>query len=175
MANERTSPLIPIHGMVGPKLWAFIKRQKIIRVATSNATDGIYLSPLWYATIGERIFLPLDAGSKHSDNSLAGRPLAAVIDAGEEYATVHGIRIKGRLQKADAKLVDPVMQEIFEKYFYDGHPYAESYFLFGHAAGRTIYELLVDKITGWDMREGSLPTMPESRTLPAFAKDRLLP
>lgn len=174
MAKEQ-SPLIPIHGMVGPKLWAFIKRQKSIRVATGNAKGDIYLSPLWYATIDERIFLPLDAGSKHFTNSQAGRALSAVIDAGDEYATVHGIRIKGKLEKVDAEMTDRVMSEIFEKYFYAGHPYAENYFLFGRAAGRAVYELVVEKIAGWDMREGAVPTMPESRTLPAFVKDRMIP
>lgn len=173
--DSTQSPLIPIHGMVGPKLWAFLNRQKTIRVATANADGGIYLSPLWFVTIGERIYLPLDAGSRHATNSLAGRALSAVIDAGDEYATVHGVRIQGKLQAvAPGQLFDQVMERVFEKYFYEGHPYAESYFLFGRAAGRQVLELVVDKIAGWDMREGALPTVPESRTLPAFVKDRRL-
>lgn len=169
------SPLIPIHGMTGPKLWAFLNRQKTIRLATANTNGGIYLSPLWFVTIGERIYLPLDAGSRHATNSLAGRALSAVVDAGDEYATVHGVRIKGKLQAVEkGALFDEVMDLVFEKYFYEGHPYAESYFLFGRASARQVLELVADKITGWDMREGALPSLPESRTLPAFVKDRRL-
>lgn len=174
--NEQKSPLIPINGMAGAKLWAYIKRQKTIRVATVNEDGEIYLSPLWYVSIGERIFLPLDAGSRHAKNSVAGRALSALIDSGDEYATVHGIRIKGRLKTVDdPSLVDQVMELVFEKYFYEGHPYAESYFQFGRAAGRLVLELVVDKVVGWDMRETSLPTVPEARILPSFVKDRRLP
>lgn len=175
-SNEKSSPLIPIHGMVGSKLWAYIKRQKTIRVATTNEDGEIYLSPLWYVSIGERVFLPLDAGSRHAKNSAAGRALSAVIDSGDEYATVHGIRIKGKLKAVDTpSLVDQVMELVFEKYFYEGHPYAESYFQFGRAAGRQVLELVIDKVVGWDMRETSLPTVPEARILPGFVKDRRLP
>lgn len=176
ITKQSQSPLIPIHGMVGPKLWAFLKRQKTVRLATANRDGGIYLSPLWFVTLGERIFLPLDAGSRHAKNSLAGGALSAVIDAGEEYSTVHGVSIKGKLRAVDDQvLFGQVMDLVFEKYFYEGHPYAESYFLFGRAANRQVLELMIDKISGWDMREGALPTVPESRTLPAFAQDRLLP
>ncbi len=164
----------PTHGMKGAKRWAYIARQKTIRVATVNDDGSLYLSPLWFVVHEKRIFLPLDAGSRHATNSLAGRPLAAVIDSGEEYATVHGIRFTGSLKPVEDVAFDQVMSMIFEKYFYDGHPYAESYFQFGAAAGRRIVELVTQKAVGWDMRETSLPTVPEARTLPAFVTDRLL-
>lgn len=174
-AIER-SPFTAIHGMRGAKRWAYIRRQKTIRLASTNADGSIYLSPLWFVVIGERIFLPLDAGSRHAQNGDAGRSLSAVLDSGDEYATVHGVRISGKLKGvADDYLVHKVMELVFEKYFYEGHPYAESYLLFGRAAGRRIVELEVSKVIGWDMRETSLPTVPEARVLPDFVKDRRLP
>jgi nitroimidazol reductase NimA-like FMN-containing flavoprotein (pyridoxamine 5'-phosphate oxidase superfamily) len=170
------SRLTPIHGMEGAKLWAYLARQKTIRVATANEKGSIYLSPLWYVVIDQRIFLPLDAGSRHAKNSEAGRALSAVVDSGDEYATVHGVRVTGKLKAVEEEaLVGQVIERIFEKYFYEGHPYAESYFQFGRAAGRRILELAIDKVFGWDMRETSLPTVPEARTLPAFVQDRRLP
>ena len=163
----------PIHGMKGAKRWAYIARQKTIRVATINDDGSIYLSPIWYVVKDQRIFLPLDAGSKHAHNAAARGQVSAVIDSGDEYATVHGVSMKGALKPVeDSAVTQSVMTLVFDKYFYDGHPYAESYFQFGKAAGRLILELVPQKWGGWDMRETSLPTVPESRVLPSFVKDR---
>jgi uncharacterized protein YhbP (UPF0306 family) len=170
--DSRTAPT---HGMKGGKRWAYITRQKTIRVATTNEDGSIYLSPLWYVVDEQRIFIPLDAASRHADNCAAGRALSAVIDSGDEYATVHGIRFVGTLKPADASLTDTLLTKIFEKYFYEGHPYAEAYFQFGRAAGRRLMQLVHTKAIGWDMREISLPSMPESRVLPHFVIDRRLP
>jgi hypothetical protein len=175
MTETLTTRITPTHGMKGAKRWGYISRQKTIRLATTDEDGGIYLSPLWFVVHDKRIFLPLDAGSRHAKNSEAGRALAAVIDSGDEYATVHGIRFTGSLKAVeDTAFVDTVMELIFEKYFYDGHPYAESYFQFGIAAGRRILELVTKKAVGWDMRETSLPTVPEARVLPDFVTDRLI-
>jgi nitroimidazol reductase NimA-like FMN-containing flavoprotein (pyridoxamine 5'-phosphate oxidase superfamily) len=170
--SNRTTP---IHGMRGAKRWAYIARQKTVRLATLNEDGTIYLSPLWYVVKEQRIFLPLDAGSRHATNAQAGRALSAVIDSGDEYATVHGINMKGTLKPVDdGAVIEEIMTLVFDKYFYDGHPYAESYFQFGRAAGRRILELVPAKFNGWDMRETSLPTVPEARVLPSFVKDRIL-
>jgi hypothetical protein len=159
--------------MKGAKRWAYLARQKTIRVATINEDGSIYLSPIWYVVKDQKIFLPLDAGSKHASNFQGRGHMSAVIDSGDEYATVHGISIKGILKPVeDVGLIEDVMTLVFDKYFYDGHPYAESYFQFGKAAGRLILELVPQKWGGWDMRETSLPTVPEARVLPAFVKDR---
>lgn len=174
-AATKTSRIAPIHGMKGAKRWAYLARQKTIRVATTNEDGSIYLSPVWYVVKDQRIFLPLDAGSRHARNAEAGRAVAAVVDSGDEYATVHGIRMTGSLRPVDDQgLVDQLLELIFDKYFYQGHPYAESYFQFGRAAGRRITELLPAKFVGWDMRETALPTVPEARSLPKSARDRLI-
>jgi hypothetical protein len=175
MAETLASRITPTHGIKGAKRWGYISRQKTIRLATTDEDGGIYLSPLWFVVHEQRIFLPLDAGSRHARNSEAGRALAAVIDSGDEYATVHGIRFTGTLKPVeDPAFIATAMEMIFEKYFYDGHPYAESYFQFGAAAGRRIVQLVTKKAVGWDMRETSLPTVPEARVLPDFVTDRLI-
>ncbi len=167
--DSRTAP---IHGMKGAKRWAYIARQKTIRIATINEDGSIYLSPLWYVVDEQRIFIPFDAASRHATNCAAGRACSAVIDSGDEYATVHGIRFVGTLNDS---LTDRLLTKIFEKYFYEGHPYAEAYFQFGRAAGRKLMQLVHTKAIGWDMREISVPAMPEARVLPAFVTDRRLP
>jgi nitroimidazol reductase NimA-like FMN-containing flavoprotein (pyridoxamine 5'-phosphate oxidase superfamily) len=181
MENPVTEPkapsnrTTPIHGMRGAKRWAYIERQRTIRIATVNDDGSIYLSPIWYVVQNQTIYLPFDAGSKHASNVKARGHLTGVIDSGDEFATVHGVTIKGTLRPVeDSAIVEKIMGLIFNKYFYDGHPYAESYFQFGKAAGRGITELVAQKFGGWDMRETSLPQVPEARVLPSFLKDRLL-
>lgn len=159
----------------GDKRWAYMTRAKTIRIATTNEDGSIYLSPLWLVVHEQRIYIPIDAASRHGANFEAERPLAALVDAGDEYATVSGVRILGTMQVVeDPELVEQLQQLVFEKYFHVGHPYAESYFEFGDWAGRRYFELVPDKMIGWDMREITTTAVPESRALPPHVTDRRL-
>lgn len=171
MSKQPTaSTFLPLRG---EKRWAYLMREKTIRVATANEDGTIYLSPLWYVVHDKRILVPIDAASRHGANFEAGRALTALVDSGDEYATVHGVRIHGKMALVtNEALVKTVDSLLFEKYFYVGHPYAESYFQFGIAADRKVFELLPDKMIGWDMREVALPQVPEARVLPDFVSDR---
>ncbi len=173
MSKQPTpSTFMPLRG---EKRWAYLSRQKTIRIATVSDDGSIYLSPLWYVILDKKILLPIDAAGKQAQNFEAGRPLTALVDSGEEYATVHGVRIHGSARAVtDAKILARVDDLLFEKYFYVGHPYAESYFNFGNAAGRKVFELVPEKMIGWDMREIALPQVPEANVLPEFVSDRRL-
>ena len=159
----------------GDKRWAYLSRAKTIRIATANEDGSIYLSPLWHVVHDKKLYIPIDAASRHAANFTAGRPLSALVDQGEEYATVSGVRITGTMHKVeDEALVETLAQLVFDKYFHVGHPYAEQYLEFGQVAGRTYYELVPDKMVGWDMREINVIAMPEARVLPAHVGDRIL-
>jgi hypothetical protein len=164
---------IPLHS---EKRWAYLTRAKTIRLATTEEDGSIYLSPLWFLVDNKKIFIPIDAAGRHGRNGAAGRPLAALVDDGDEFSTVTGVRIVGRMQLIEDKaLSDRLNSMLFDKYFYAGHPYAEVYFEMGTAAGRKFYELVPEKIVGWDAREIAASPGPESRVLPDFVRDRLLP
>jgi nitroimidazol reductase NimA-like FMN-containing flavoprotein (pyridoxamine 5'-phosphate oxidase superfamily) len=173
MSKQPTaSTFMPLRG---EKRWAYLTRQKSIRIATTNDDGSIYMSPLYYVVHDKRILLPVDAAGRHAENAQAGRALTALVDSGDEYGTVHGVRIHGTMKAIlDPEIVDLVDELVFEKYFYTGHPYAESYFNYCVASGRQVFELVVDKMIGWDMREIALPAVPEAQVLPDFVTDRLL-
>ena len=159
----------------GDKAWAYLDRQRTIRIASTNESGDIYLTPVWYVTYNKTIYIPLDAGSRHGANAEAGRKVAGLVDAGDEFVTVNGIRILGTLSSGeDQLLVDSLQERVFEKYFYVGHPYAEQYFDFGVFAGRRYYQFVVDKMIGWDSRETTMPAVPEARVLPSFVTDRII-
>lgn len=167
------STMMPLKG---EKRWAYLSRAKTVRLASTNDDGSIYLSPLWYVVDDKRIYLPLDAGSKHGANAEAGRPISGLVDSGDDYATVAGVRLLGSLAPVDdTDHVKRLQELVFEKYFHVGHPYAEQYFEFGEFAGRRYYEFVTAKMIGWDMRENSQPAMPEARVLPPFVRDRRLP
>ena len=164
---------IPLYG---DKRWAYLTRQKTIRLATTEEDGSIYLSPLWFVVDNKKIFLPIDAAGRHGRNGEAGRPLAALVDDGDEFSTVTGVRIVGRMVRIEDTAQSVRLNTmLFEKYFTVGHPYAEVYFEMGAAAGRKFYGLVPERIVGWDAREIAIPPGPESRMLPEFVKDRLLP
>ncbi len=157
----------------GKKRWAYLERQKTIRLATTNEDGTIYLSSLWYVVRDETIYLPVDAAGKHGQNIVAARELAGLVDTGDEYATVAGVRIFGTATEVDdPALVEELQELVFDKYFYAGHPYAEPYFSFGNAVGRKYYALKPSKMIGWDCRETAEPQAVESRVLPDHVKDR---
>jgi nitroimidazol reductase NimA-like FMN-containing flavoprotein (pyridoxamine 5'-phosphate oxidase superfamily) len=159
----------------GDKRWAYLSRAKTIRVATLNEDGSIYLSPLWMVVHEKKLYIPIDAASRHGANFTAGRALSALVDSGDEYATVSGVRITGTMQEVtDPALEETLAQLVYDKYFHVGHPYAEQYLEFGEVAGRSYYELAPTEMIGWDMRELTTIAMPEARTLPAHVRDRIV-
>jgi len=157
----------------GKKRWAYLERQKTIRLATTNEDGSIYLSSLWYVVRDETIYLPVDAAGRHGVNFEAQRNFSALVDSGDEFTTVAGVRIYGTTSKVDdPALFDALQDLVFEKYFYVGHPYAEPYFQFGQTVGRKYYALTPEKMIGWDSREVAAPQAVESRLLPDFVTDR---
>lgn len=166
------SMLAPLRG---EKRWDYLDRAKTIRFASTNEDGSIYLSPLWLVVHEQRLYIPVDAASRHGANFEAARPLSALVDTGDEYATVAGVRILGKMvQVDDAALVERLQGMMREKYFHTDHPYAEAYFEFGEWAGRRYFELVPDKMIGWDSRETTMPQVPEARVLPPHLGDRVL-
>ncbi len=160
----------------GAKRWAYITRASTLRVATTCEDGSIYLSPVWFVVQDKHIYLSLDAAGRHAVNFRQRRPMAALIDSGDEYATVAGVRIIGEAEEivGDEPLISRLQELLFEKYFYVDHPYAEAYFEFGEAAGRKFFELVPERMIGWDSREVTTPQVPEARVLPDVVTDRRL-
>jgi Pyridoxamine 5'-phosphate oxidase len=170
--NVTASMAAPLRGR---KRWAYLARGHTIRIATLNDDGSIYLSPLWFLVDDQRIFIVIDAASKHGVNFEAGRALAGLVDSGDEFGTVHGVRILGTTKVVDdPELHERLEQMLRDKYFYVDHPYMDAAMEFGHAAGRRYFELIPSKMIGWDLRETTQAQAVESRELPEFFQDRLV-
>lgn len=159
--------------LVGAKRWAYLTRSMTIRIASGEADGSIYLSPVWFVVRDRRIFIPIDAAGRHGVNALAGRPISGLVDEGNEYSTVSGVRILGRMEVVESEDDYAVLQQMmFDKYFYVGHPHAYSYFEMGEMAGRKFFEFVPDRMIGWDARESTAPLTFESRQFPSHITDR---
>jgi general stress protein 26 len=175
MATATEPPVNTMTPLKGAKRWAYLGQQSSIRLASLEENGDIYLTPLWFVISDQEIYLPLDAGSRHATNSEAGRSVSALVDAGDDYSTVTGVRILGTLEAVtDDSMAERLQDLVLDKYFHLGHPFAEAYVEFGEFADRSFQRLAVTRMIGWDMRENATLAMPEARSLPDFVSDRLL-
>lgn len=159
----------------GAKRWAYLARQPKMRIVSMNEDGTPFLSATWYVVHDETLYLPVDAGSGHAANFDAGRAVAAVVDSGDELTTLVEVRIRGKARAVEnAKLIDALENEVFQKYFHVGHPYADPYFQLGRASARKYYALVADEMIAVDARETSTATAVESRLMPRSMKDRRL-
>jgi hypothetical protein len=158
----------------GEKRWAYLARQQSVRLATTNEDGSIYLSTLWFVIDDQKIYIVIDAAGRHSENLRAARPMSALVDDGNEFATVAGVRIIGSASpvEGDPERIKHLDGLLRDKYFYTGHPFEEAATLFGKFAGRTYFEVAPDKMIGWDTRETTTPQVTEVHDLPDFLADR---
>jgi hypothetical protein len=164
MAKVNLSTGAPLRGA---KRWAFLERAETIRVATVVGDAPIHVSPLWFVTRDRTIYLPFDQASRHMRAIEAGGRLSAVVDKGDEFATVHGVSIEGSARRVtDPELEAELSELILDKYFHIGHPYMEEYIDMGVYYGRLWYEVIAERMIGWDMREAAVVPTLEKRRLP---------
>jgi len=157
----------------GRKRWAYLAREKSIRLATLNENGTIHISSMWYVVRNDTIYIPVDGPSEHAVNFETKRAVSALVDSGDEYTTVCSVRIEGSaVAVKDPALFEALQDLVFDKYFYVGHPYSDPYFQFGHTVGRKYYALVPDEIVAVDSRETASPPAVESRLLPKSATDR---
>ncbi|MFN8162555.1 MAG: pyridoxamine 5'-phosphate oxidase family protein [Solirubrobacterales bacterium] len=151
----------------GAKRWHFIERCHEIRVATVAADEPIYVTALWYVVKDRKIYLPLDQANRHVKNLQNDGRLSAVVDAGDSLADVRGVNIEGTATEVtDPELARELEELVLDKHFYPGDPYIEEYVNFGEYNHRKFYEIVPDKIWGWDLREATLLASSERRVLP---------
>lgn len=151
----------------GAKRWDFIERCHEIRVATVAGDEPIYVTPLWFAVKDRKIYLPLDQANRHVKNLQNDGRLSAVIDYGSSIASAGGVNIEGTAKEVtDPKLAAELEEMVLNKHFYPGDPYIEEYVNFGEYNHRKFYEIVPDRMWGWDIREATVFAASERRVLP---------
>jgi ketosteroid isomerase-like protein len=149
---------------------AFLTTQRTCRVATSSAA-GPHITPLWFAWDGEALWLNSIVGSQRWTDLERDPRIAVVIDAGENYAELRGVELRGRVDPVgEIPRVGLPVAELDEPERSFAAKYVGSDRM--HHDGRHGWLKLVPaKVASWDFRKQFPPTVPS--TLRAVAESYL--
>ncbi len=130
---------------------AFLAEQRTCRVATVGAS-GPHATPLWFVWHGGAIWLTSLSRSQRWADLQADPRIAVVVDAGEDYAELRGVELRGKVEVVGEvpRTGQPVPElEGPEQAFADRYSGGTMVHDGRHAWLRVVPE----KITSWDFRK----------------------
>jgi hypothetical protein len=74
---------------------AFLRAQRVCRVASVDAAGDPHVTPLWFVWDGAHLWLHSIVRSQRHANLLRHPRVAVVIDSGDEYVELHGVELHG--------------------------------------------------------------------------------
>jgi hypothetical protein len=137
--------------MTPDELDRFLTEQRTCRVATTGPA-GPHATPLWFAWHGGALWLTSLVRSQRWADLRRDPRIAAVIDAGESYAELRGVELRGRVEVVGEvpRTGEPVPElEGAERAFaakYGGG-------VLQHDGRHGWLRLVPDRITSWDFRK----------------------
>ena len=137
--------------MTAGEVDAFLAGQRTCRVATAGRT-GPHVTPLWYAWHGGAIWLTSLSRSRRWADLRADPRIAVVVDAGEDYAELRGVELRGKVEVVGEvpRTGEPVAELVGpEQAFADR--YSGGTML--HDGRHAWLRLVPEKITSWDFRK----------------------
>lgn len=130
---------------------AFLAEQRTCRVATVG-TAGPHATPLWYVWHDGALWLTSLSRSQRWADLRADPRIAAVVDAGEDYAELRGVELRGQVEVVGEvpRTGEPVPElNGPEQAFADRYTGGTI-----HRDGRHAWlRLAPEKITSWDFRK----------------------
>lgn len=168
----------------GASLWGYLEQARTMRLATVTGRQAIEVSPVWFVVRNETIYFVIDPtvgdpgrsttpASRHLPALDSGGRVSAVVDDGEDLSNFRGVQLAGKTTLVeDTALNEELLDLSLEKYFYIGHPHLEHYLSRGAIELRRWYQLVTDRIEGWDRRLLPQPPILERRVLPPHLRNR---
>ena len=136
--------------MSAEELNGYLDRQRTLRLATVDENGVPHVVPLWFVWHADAIWLNSLRKSRRHRHLLSQRPVGLVIDDGDAYGELRGVRMTGRpVAVPDDDPVRIVAYRLFgQKYFgRDELPSQRSY---------ESIRITPDEIASWDFRK--IPT-----------------
>ena len=94
----------------------FLAGQRTIIVTTLRPDGSPVAHPLWFVKLGESVYVDTRANSLKHENILHDPRVCAVVESGESYFELRGVRIEGACQPvADSAEIDRVQAALEEK------------------------------------------------------------
>lgn len=132
------------------ELRQFLARSRTLRIATVGEDGVPHVVPLWFVWHDGAIWLNSLARSERHAHLRAGRPVGLVIDDGERYEELRGVRMSGTPEVVPDD--DPVRVEAYRMF-------ARKYFGVDELPNQRSYEtvrIVPDEVASWDFRK--IPT-----------------
>ena len=130
---------------------AFLDEQRTCRVATVGV-NGPHATPLWYVWHGGALWFTSLSRSQRWTDLAADPRIAAVVDAGHDYAELRGVELRGKVEivgevprtgQPVAELEGP--EQAFADRYFGGTMF--------HDGRHAWLRMTPEKITSWDFRK----------------------
>ena len=103
--------------MTDGEIQAFLEEERILQVATIDHDGFPHLVAMWYVLVNNEITFWTYAKSQKAVNLRRDPRLTCMVEAGELYAELRGVQIKGHaLINDDREFVQKVGETIWERY-----------------------------------------------------------
>lgn len=130
---------------------AYLATARVCRVAT-NGTNGPHATPLWFHWDGTALWLTSLVRSQRWADLEKDPRIAAVVDGGDDYAELHGVELRGRVEPVGEipRTGEPNAElEAVEQAMADKYSGGQKVIDGRHGWLRVVPE----KITSWDFRK----------------------
>lgn len=129
------------------ELDAYLAEQRTLRLATVDHDGVPHVVPLWFVWHDGAVWLNSLTRSRRHAHLRSGRPVGLVVDDGERYEQLRGVRMTGRpaVAAADEPGRAQAAGRFARKYFgADEMPSQRSY---------EMVRIVPDSVTSWDFRK----------------------
>ncbi len=131
----------------------YLESGRTLQLATIGHSGQPHLSAMWYALVDRKVCFNTYATSQKARNMDRDPRVTCMIESGDEYATLKGLVIQGRVEIVDD--VSKYLVEIARRYPRPGTQQTEqieqnSDTVNSLPAGRKVYSVIPDSIYSWD-------------------------
>ena len=129
----------------------FLDGERTCRVATVG-TDGPHVTPLWFVWDGQAVWLTSIVRSQRWTDVQRDPRMTVLVDAGEGYAELRGVEIRGRGRSVgEVPRTGQPIDILSEPERRFGAKYGGG--VFTHDGRHAWLQVIPDKIVSWDFRK----------------------
>ena len=136
----------------------YLASQRTITVTTLRPDGSPVAHPLWFVKLGESVYFDTRANSLKHKNILGDPRVCAVVESGESYFELRGVRIEGACHVvSDSEEIDRVQTALSEKDRKLGSGMAEMPNWFSKSRNqrrgrgeRVMLQLPMERVYSWD-------------------------
>ena len=141
--------------MSAAEVTAFLERSRTATVASVGRDGKPHLAAMWYALIGDAVYIETKAKSQKAVNLRRDPRMVFMVEAGTSYDSLRGVSLEGDctiLTEADGDEYWAAAVNVYERYT---GPYGEEArpiveFMMNK---RIVVKLVPDRIRSWDHRK----------------------